>query len=99
MILLTKISLVFFGIGLLSMLTHGLKKWAMGEIRGDPLDWYRQNVRATVLATMTCMGGIATAILSGALTDYTIGAQILAAWGIGYSSDTLNNQERRKEER
>lgn len=99
MILFTKVSMVFFAIGLLSMLTHGLKKWAMGEIRGDLFDWYVQQPRATMLAAMTCVGGIGTAILSGALTDYMVGAQILAAWGIGFSADTLNNQDRRKESR
>lgn len=99
MILFSKVSLMFFAIGLLSMLTHGIKKWAMGEIRGDLFDWYRQHPQATVWAVMTCVGGVATAILSGALTDYTVGAQILAAWGIGYSADTLNNQEQRKEPR
>lgn len=99
MILLTKISAIFFLIGLVSMLTHGVKKWTMGEIRGSLIDWYRLQPKATVGAILACLSGIATAILSGALTDYTVGAQILAAWGIGYSADTLNNQERRDDPR
>lgn len=85
-------ALVFFAIGLLSMLTHAIKKWVAGEIRGKLVDWYLSHPRMTVGAVMACIGGIATAILSGALTDYSVGAQILAAWGIGYASDTVNNQ-------
>jgi len=95
MILFTKVSLVFFMIGLASMLSHAVKKWANGEIRGDILDWYLVRPQASVGALMACIGGIATAILSGALDNYTVGAQIIAAWGIGFSADTINNQDRR----
>ena len=85
-------ALVFFAIGLLSMILHCLKKWVAGEIRGKLVDWYWSHPRMTVGAVLTCFGGIATAILSGALDDYSVGAQILAAWGIGYAADTVNNQ-------
>lgn len=74
------------------MLSHAVKKWAMGEIKGKLIDWYWSHPRATVGAVMACLGGIATAILSGMLNDYTVGAQLMAAWGIGYSADTLNSQ-------
>jgi len=90
--LFTFTSLVFFGIGLLSMLSHAAKKWIAGEIRGNLIDWYADHPRATAGAILTCLGGVVTAILSGALNDYSVGAQILAAWGIGYASDTVNNQ-------
>lgn len=90
--LFTLNALVFYGIGLVSMASHAVKKWAMGDIRGKLVDWYWSHPRATVLALMAMFGGIAGAILSGALTDYSIGAQILAAWGIGYAADTVNHQ-------
>lgn len=77
------------------MLSHAVKKWAMGEINGKLVDWYWSHPRATVLALMAYLGGIATAILSGMLTDYTVGSQLMAAWGIGYSADTLNRQEKK----
>ena len=93
LILFTKASLVFFILGLLSMLTHGIKKWAAGEIQGSLIDWYRVHPRAAVNAVLACLGGVAMAILSGALTDYTVGAQILAVWGIGFAADTINNQD------
>ena len=85
-------SLVFFLIGLLSMVSHAIKKWTQGEIIGNIIDWYVMKPRATLGAVLACMGGIGTAILSGALNDYTIGAQLLAAWGIGYAADTVNSQ-------
>ena len=94
--LFTQSALVFFTIGIVSMLSHAVKKWVMGEIKGKLVDWYWSHPRATVGAIMACIGGIATAILSGALTDYSVGAQLLAAWGIGYSADTLNSQEKWK---
>lgn len=92
--LFTQSALVFFAIGFISMLSHAVKKWVMGEIKGKLVDWYWSHPKATVGAVMACLGGIATAILSGALTDYSVGAQLLAAWGIGYSADTLNSQEK-----
>lgn len=92
MILFSKVSFVFFAIGLLSMFLHGLKKWTLGEIQGKWIDWYVCNPRATVGSILACLGGIATAILSGALVDYSVGSQILAAAGVGYAADTFNNQ-------
>jgi hypothetical protein len=85
-------SAVFFLIGLASMFIHALKKWVAGEIDGDLIHWYTVNKKMTVGAVLTCYGAIATAILSGALTDYTVGAQIIAAFGIGYAADTTNTQ-------
>lgn len=90
--LFTLDSAVFFVIGFLSMLSHAVKKWAMGEIRGNIIDWYWSHPRATVLAVGACVSGIATTILTGTLTDHTVGAQVLAAWGIGYGADTVNSQ-------
>ena len=92
MVLLTSTSFTFLGIGVFSMFIHATKKWLMDEVSGKLSDWYLVNPKSTVLAFMTCGGGIATAILSGALTDYNVGAQILAAAGIGYASDTVNTQ-------
>ena len=89
-------SFVFFCIGVLSMLTHAIKKWAAGEFEGSLIDWYRVHPRAAVNALLACVGGVAMAILSGALTDYTVGAQILAVWGIGFAADTINNQDNSK---
>lgn len=90
--LLTQSALVFFLIGVVSMLTHAVKKWVAGEIRGNLIDWYMVQPRATLGALLACVGGIAAAVLSGQLTDYAQGAQIIAAWGIGYASDTINSQ-------
>lgn len=87
-------ALMFYTIGLGSMFSHALKKWIYGEIRGKLVDWYWSHPKATVGAFLTMLGGIATAILSGALTDYAVGTQVLAAWGIGYASDTVNTQGR-----
>lgn len=94
--LFTSTSFVFYLIGVLSMILHAVKKWTQGEIRGNLIDWYWMNSRASMGALLTCVGGIAAAILSGALTDWTVGAQILAASGIGFAADTVNNQQEAK---
>ncbi len=91
-LLFTLSSLEFFIIGLASMMMHGVKKWVQGEIRGNLIDWYIVHPRASVGALLACFGGIATAILTGTLTDHSQGAQIVAAWGIGYAADTINSQ-------
>lgn len=91
-ILFTQASLIFYIIGLYSMLFHASKKWVDGEIRGNLIDWYIVHPRRSVGAAMACLGGIVTAILSGVLTDPSMGAQILAAFGIGYAADTFNSQ-------
>lgn len=90
--LFTQSAIIFFAIGMISMLMHGVKKWIAGEIIGGLIDWYVLHPKMTVAAVMACIGGIATAILSGALTDFNQGAQIVAAWGIGYAADTINSQ-------
>ena len=91
--LLTEVAFQFYAIGLVAMGLHAVKKWAKGEIKGKLIDWYWVNPRATVGAVVSCLGGIVTAILSGVLTDISVDAQILAAVGIGYAADTLNNQK------
>lgn len=90
--LFTQAGMMFFLIGFASMLSHAVKKWIAGEIQGNLIDWYIVHPRMTVGAIMACGSGIATAILTGHLTDYGQGAQIIAAWGIGYAADTINNQ-------
>jgi len=90
--ILTINTLVFILIGILSMFTHAIKKWLAGEIKGGLIDWYVTHPKATVSAFLACIGGIMAAVVSCTLTDYTVGVQVLAAWGIGYGSDTLNNQ-------
>ena len=80
------------------MLTHGVKKWVAGEIRGNLIDWYKVHPKMAVGAVLTCLGGVATAILTGVLTNYSDGAQILAVWGIGYASDTINSQGKEESE-
>ena len=94
--LFTSTAFVFYTIGIASMVLHAVKKWTQGEVRGNLIDWYWMNPRATVGAALACLGGIGTAILSGALTDFTVGAQILAAVGIGYAADTVNSQKEAK---
>jgi hypothetical protein len=93
--LFTLTALAFFGLGFLSMLTHAVKKWVAGEIQGNLIDWYVVNPKMTVGAIIACIGGVATAILTGTLTDYMAGAQVLAVWGIGFAADTVNSQGKR----
>ena len=82
----------FIGIGFAAMLMHAVKKYVNGEIDGNIVDWYRDHPKATINAVLTMLGGIVSAILTGQLADPAIGVQIIAAWGIGFAADTVNNQ-------
>jgi len=82
----------FIGIGFAAMFMHAVKKYLNGEISGDFLNWYKDHPRATANAMLTMLGGILSALLTEQLTDPFAGVQIIAAWGIGYAADTLNNQ-------
>lgn len=85
-------ALIFFATGMAAMAMHAFKKWIANEIVGSVIDWYVMHPKATAAAVMACVGGIASAVLTGVLTDCGQGAQIIAAWGIGYAADTVNNQ-------
>lgn len=82
----------FIGIGFAAMFMHAVKKFINGEIRGNLIDWYVTHPRASLNAVLTMLGGMLTALLSGQLTDPMVGVQLIAAWGIGYAADTVNNQ-------
>lgn len=88
----TQTALIFYGIAIASMLLHAIKKWIAGEIEGNLIDWYVVHPKMSTSALLACLGGIATAIGTGVLTDASATAQILAAWGIGYGADTVNSQ-------
>jgi len=91
-ILFTESSMIFILIGIFSMLTHGVKKWTQGEIRGNLIDWYVVHPRASIGALMACLGGVVTLILTGVVSDYSIGSHVMAVWGVGFAADTMNNQ-------
>lgn len=90
--LITVSAFQFYLIAIAAMLLHAVKKWAYKEIRGSLVDWYIVHPRASLASFLACMGGIMTAILTGTLTDPHQGAQVLAAFGIGIGSDSLNTQ-------
>lgn len=90
--LFTTTALVFYLLGILSMLTHAIKKWVAGEIRGNVVDWYWSHPRASVGALIACVSSVTVGILTGTFTDYTVGEQVLVAWGAGYIADTFNAQ-------
>ena len=90
--LFTLASMEFFLIGIVAMFGHALKKWMYNEIDGRLLDWYTTHPKATVGAVFGCVTAIAGAILGAQLTDPNVGAQVLAAAGLGFAADTFNSQ-------
>jgi hypothetical protein len=90
--LFTQTAFVFYGIALLSMLLHAVKKWLEGGIRGSLIDWYICAPKRTASAVLACLSGVATLILGGVVFDYNIGSHIAAVAGAGFAADTLNSQ-------
>jgi hypothetical protein len=90
---------ISIAIALSSMVLHSIKKWTMGEIRGSVIDWYLVNPRRSVGSLLGCITGVVTLVLSGGVTDLSIGAEIVALAGVGFAADTLNTQDQRKQPR
>lgn len=92
--LLSYNSFMFQLIGIAGIMSHVVAKILRGELNVSVLDYFfRVNRKSTGLMLMASIGGISTAILGGQLTDIQVGAQVLAAWGIGYASDSALNKQ------
>ena len=91
-------SLGFLGIVLGGILVHAVWKWGSGEIPIGLYSYFFQvNRKSTALMVLSALGGLATAILTGTISDLQDGAHVLAAWGIGFASDSMFNKAKDKE--
>lgn len=89
--LITFQALIFYGIGIAAMFAHALQKMAKGDMPCGFIEWGFRNKAKTAWAYLSCLGLIASAILTGQVYDINEGAHIIAAFGIGFASDaTLN---------
>ena len=89
--LITQAAFMFYAICIAAIFAHALKKWVKGEIRGNLVDWFYSNPRATLGSMMIALSGTAAALLSFDTVDINSGAQVLAIWGIGYAADSAFN--------
>ncbi|MCK9394228.1 MAG: hypothetical protein M0Q44_01390 [Methylobacter sp.] len=81
----------FYGIGIVAMFAHALQKMAKGEMSCSFIEWGFRNKAKTAWTYLSCLGLIAVAILTGQVYDLNEGAHIIAAFGIGFASDSTLN--------
>lgn len=86
-------ALQFYIVAIFGMLAHSAVKWAKGEVEGNMFDWYLINPRMSVLALLSVLGGTAALLLNGTVSDITLGAHILAVFGVGYGFDSGVNKQ------
>ena len=94
--LISQSAFIFYGIAIMAVISHGIVKWARGNVRGSVTNWFIMNPKATVLSFGTALAGTVAALLSFDVVDINSGAQILAIWGLGYSSDSIFNSQGKK---
>jgi hypothetical protein len=82
----------FYGLALGGIVMHAVVKWARGELPVSVFSYFFQtNTKASALMAMTALGGTASVLLSGTISNLHDGAHVLAAWGIGYAADSALN--------
>jgi hypothetical protein len=86
-------TLIFLLVAFVGIVAHAVKKWAQGEINGGVIDWFVMNPKLSVGIVMAASGGVIAAVFAGELTDYHSGVQFGAAFLLGFSADTFNNQK------
>ena len=92
--LITATAFAFYGIAISGIFLHAVKKWVKGEIKGSIVDWFIVNPRATAGVIITALGGVSVAILTGQIGNIQDGAHIIAVFGIGYSADSIGNNQK-----
>jgi hypothetical protein len=86
------VTLVFLLVALLGVFMHSVKKWTQGEITGSVVDWFVMNPKATVGVLLVAGSGVVSGVIANELTDFHAGVQFGAAFLLGFSADTFNNQ-------
>lgn len=83
---------VFFGVGLLGMFAHFLKKWTRGEIAGGPIDYLVSHPKHTVASILTFMGATAGLMASGQLDNLNLPVLVGLAFTTGWTIDSGINK-------
>jgi hypothetical protein len=83
---------LFFGVGMVGMIGHYVKKWLRGEIEGNFVDYmFRRKPKATALALITLGSAALTALLANQLDNLTASQLITSAFTAGYACDSAVN--------
>ena len=83
---------------LIGMMTHWAKKvYKDGDTFGFVEYFFVKNLRASVITTLTMLGGLFAAFAPLTIDSVTLYQVILQSWTIGYSADSaFNNAEETK---
>jgi hypothetical protein len=87
--LITASAFAFYGIALLGIVAHAVKKWAMHEINYSLFDYFfTVDPRGTLVTVGTVLGAVVTAVGSGQIGDLHVFADVSTAFLAGFACDS-----------
>jgi len=87
--LITINAFAFYGITILGIVAHAVKKWGMKEIPYSVYAYlFSVDPRGSMVTVGTALGAVVTAVGSGAITDVHQFASVSTAFLAGYACDS-----------
>lgn len=87
--LITSTAFAFYGIALLGILVHAVKKWAMHEIPYSVYAYlFTVDPRGTLVTVGTALGAVISAVGSGQISSLHTFADVSVAFLAGYACDS-----------
>lgn len=87
--LITLNAFAFYGLAILGIVAHAVKKWGMKEIPYSAYAYlFTVDPRGTLVTIGTALGAVITAVGSGAITDIHQFSSVSTAFLAGYACDS-----------
>jgi hypothetical protein len=80
---------ILYGVGLLGIVAHAIKKWMMKEINYSVYDYlFTQDPRGSMLTVFTVLGAILTAVGTGQISNVHAFSDVSVAFLAGFAADS-----------
>lgn len=87
--IITSTAFAFYGIALVGILVHAVKKWAMHEIPYSVYAYlFTVDPRGTLVTVGTALSAVISAVGTGAITDLHSFSSVSTAFLAGYACDS-----------
>jgi hypothetical protein len=87
--LITLSAFILYGLGLLGIVAHAIKKWMMKEISYSIIDYlFFVDPRGSLLTLFSVLGAVLSAVGSGQINDPHLFPDASAAFLIGFAFDS-----------
>ncbi len=87
--LITSTAFAFYGIALIGIIAHAVKKWAMKEISYSVYDYLvTVDPRGTLVTVGTALGAVITAVGAGQIGNLHAFADVSVAFLAGFACDS-----------